>query len=187
MNEFLVKCIENKTNHWIDINSGQQFERCNVPYNLCEHGLCATLNKKVLKKTIPDNFEPLVLMSIEKTSPKFPKKDISFSYMNEDGMKSTWTFTPYEIMEAIEGLNEDMNDRELAVMLFAPRDVVKKLRYKLTGGLIEKIMKELGGEKDGNKHRRDGKLRITTSKRVNHIKPISNVSKSKQNSYQGKL
>jgi len=183
MIEFLVKHTENKSNHWIDISTGQKFEKCNVPYSRCQHGLCEVLRRKVLKKVVNDGFEPLVFMSIEKTIPKLPKKGISFPYRNEDGLKSTWTFTPYEIMEAIEGLNEDLSDRELAILLFAPRDVVKKLRYKLEGGYIEKIMNEIGGDKNNGKRRT--KLRVTTSKRIGYVGTTVKVSKSKQDSCQG--
>ena len=160
---FLVK----QENIWIDISTGQEFEKCNVPYKQCKHGLCQILKRRVLKKIVNDGSKHLVFMSTEKKNPKLPKKDVSFTYKNEDGKKSTWIFTPYEIMRAIKGLNDDLNDRELCVMLFAPRDVVKKLRYKLTGGLIEKIEKEIGGEKDG---KRRTKLRITTSKRAYHVR-----------------
>ena len=94
---------------------------------------------------------------------------VAIPYRNEDGKKSTWNFSFYEITEAIEGLNDDLNDRELCVKLFCPRDVAKKLRYKLTGGLAEKIEREIGGDKSGKRKRRT-KVRITTSKRISHIK-----------------
>ena len=167
MDEFLIKCIEDKKIFWQDLENGQQFEKCNVPWKIAKHGLCQTLERKVLKKVENDGFEPLVFKAIRKKNPKLPKKGASFTYKNEDGLNATWTFTPYEIMTAIKGLNDDLNDRELCIKLFAPRDVVKKLRYKLTGGLIEKIEKEIGGGKDG---KRRTKLRITTSKRTYHVR-----------------
>lgn len=172
MNEFLVKCIENERNYWIDISTGQQFEKCNVPYNLARHGLCKTLNRKVLKKIINDGFEPLVFMSIEKTNPKLPQKGISFPYRTEDKAKATWFFAPYGIMEAIKGLEEDMSDRELSIMLFAPRNVVKELRYKLEGGLIEKIMKEIGGDVENDKRRNKG----VAVRRIAHVKGTRQIS-----------
>jgi len=172
MSEFLVKCIENKTNYWVDISNGQKFEKCNVPYNLAQHGLCKTLDRKVLKKITNDGFEPLVFMSIEKTNPKLPKKGISFPYKTEDKVKAMWSFMPYEIMEAIGGLEEDMNDRELAIMLFAPRDVVEKLRYKLEGGYIEKIMKEIGGDVENDKRRDKG----VAVRRIAHVKGTRQIS-----------
>ena len=177
MNEFLVKCTENKKNIWIDVDNGQQFEKCNVPYKQCKHGLCAILKRKVLKKNVDDGSEHLVFMSVEKMNPQLPKKGISFQYKNEDGLNATWNFTPYEITIAIKCLNEDRNDRELAVKLFAPRDVVKKLRYKLTGGLIEKIEKELGGDINGKRKRT--KFRITTSNRTSYVKTAVKIPGSK--------
>ena len=168
MNEFLIKYVEDKKIFWQDLDSGQQFEKCSVPWKIAKHGLCETLQRKVLKKVENDGFEPLVFKAVKKRNPKLPKKGVSFTYKNEDGLNATWNFTPFEIMTAIKGLNDDLNDRELCIKLFAPRDVVKKLRYKLTGGLIEKIEKEIGGEKDGRKRRT--KLRITTSKRTYHVR-----------------
>ena len=178
MNNFLVKCIENKNIYWQDLDNGQQFEKCNVPYKTANHGLCQILKRKVLKKTINDNFEPLLFKSIKKTNPKIPKKGISFPYKNEEGLNATWNFTPFEIITAIKGLNEDLNDRELCIKLFAPRDVIKKLRYKLTGGLIEKIEKELGGDIDGKRKRRT-KIRVTTSNGASHIRGTGVVFKGK--------
>ena len=175
VDEFLVKCIEDKKIHWVDLDNGQKFEKCSVPWKIAKHGLCETLQRKVLKKVENDSFEPLVFKSIKKKNPKLPKKGVSFTYKNDNGLSVTWNFTPYEVMEAIKGLNDDLNDRELCVKLFAPRDVVKKLRYKLTGGLIEKIEKEIGGDKSGKRT----KLRITTSKRAPHIKTAISVSGNK--------
>lgn len=178
MDEFLVKCIEDKKVFWIDLDNGQKFEKCNVPYKTANHGLCQILQRKVLKKTIPDNFEPLVFKALKKKTPKLPKKGTSLTYKNEDGLSATWNFTPYEVMQAIKGLNDDLNDRELCVKLFAPRDVIKKLRYKLTGGLIEKIEKEIGGGTNGRKKRRT-KVRTITSDRTPHVRSISPISRSK--------
>ena len=186
MNEFLVRCIENKSNHYIDLSNGQEFEKCDVPYKMANHGLCGILKRKVLKKLVNDSFEPLVFKSINTITPKLPKKGISLPYKNEDGLKSTWNFTPFEIMESIKGLNDDLNDRELAIMLFCPRDVVKKLRFKLTGGLIEKIMNEIGGDINGNRKRRT-KIRVTTSNRTPYVRGISTISQGKCISRQGKL
>lgn len=66
VDEFLVKCIEDKKVYWIDLDTGQQFEKCNVPYKQCKHGLCKILKRKVLKKSIDDSFEPLVFMEKQK-------------------------------------------------------------------------------------------------------------------------
>ena len=177
MNNFLVKCTENKKNTWIDLDTEQQFEKCDVPYKMAHHGLCQILKRKVLKKNVDDGSKYKVFMSVEKANPQLPKKGISFPYKNEDGLNATWNFTPYEITIAIKCLNEDRNDRELAVKLFAPRDVVKKLRYKLEGGLTEKIEKELGGDINGKRKRT--KFRVTTSNRASHIKTAVKVLGSK--------
>ena len=175
VDEFLVKCTEDKKGIWQDLDNGQKFEKCSVPWKIAKHGLCETLQRKVLKKVENDGFEPLVFKAKRKKNPKLPKKDVSFTYKNEDGKKSTWTFTPYEIMTAIKGLNDDLNDRELCVKLFCPRDVAKKLRYKLTGGLAEKIEREIGGDKSGKRKRRT-KVRVATSSGITHIKSVSTIS-----------
>ena len=181
VDEFLVRCIENKNNFWIDLNNGQQFEKCKIPYTMAKHGLCGTLNRKVLKKTTNDGFEPLVFMSVEKINPKLPKKGISFPYKNDDGARVTWTLISYEIIQAIgemeEGWDDKTMDKKICIKLFCPREVAKKLRYKLEGGLIEKIEKEIGGDINGNRKRRT-KVGVTTSSRTSYVKTVGSVSRS---------
>lgn len=162
MSSFLVKHIENKKSFWIDINNGQQFEPCNIPYNLCKHGLCETLKRKVLKKIVNDNFPPLVFKAVDSENPILPKKTVSISYKDENKGTSTWTFTPYEISEVIAGLEEDLSDSKLCILVCCPRDVVKKLRHKLEGGLMEKF---LGGDKHGTKRNKSNGKRRTTGSR----------------------
>lgn len=145
---FLVRHIEGRKNFWIDTNNGQAFEECNIPYNTAKHGLCQTLKRKVLKKVVDDGSHPLVFKAKETTTPKLTKRRITVPFRDDYGRKNSWTFEPYDIMEVIKGLEKDMSDRELCIRVCAPREAIKKLRYKLIGKLLEKIKEETKEKKE---------------------------------------
>ena len=129
MNEFLVRYIEGKDSSWIDITSGEQFEVCNVPYNLAKHGLCATLGKKVIKKIVDDGFQPLVFMSKGKQE-ELPKR-IRAEFLDIYKHKQYWQFEPHEVFEIQRGIDEGLSVSEIARRVSAPEEAVRKATYKL--------------------------------------------------------
>ena len=163
MNEFLVKYKSEKEEYWIDINNGERFVECDVPWKIAKHGLCKILKRKVIKKIADDGFPPLVFKSMNPESPKFPNKRVSVPFRDADGKKSTWIFEPYEISEAIKGIQEGLNDKKLCIKVGCPHEAATKLRSKLEGGLMEKF---LGGDKEhGTKRNKALRRRISTRSR----------------------
>lgn len=180
MSDFLVKHTEGRKQFWTEITNGERFERCNLPYSQCKHGLCQILKRKVLKKVINDNFEPLVFKAIKPESPVFHKKTVTEPFIDGYGMRSSWTFTPYEISDVIKGLEKDMNDRELCIKVCAPRDAVKKLRYKLEAGLIEKLLGK-------NKERKTKREKVKRKRKEPLKEKLVKVRKNKREHRQLKL
>ena len=176
MNGFLVK---NGEDSWIDITSGDIYEKCGVPYTQAEEGLCEILGKKVLKKKIKDGFEPY-LFKARDVPRKLPKNRITVPFKDANGKKTSWTFDKLDILEVIEGIEKELNDRELCIRVCAPRDAVKKLKDRLSGNEIDKIMNKLGGDDYGGK----AKIRDTTIKRTDHVRPTIRTIGNKQVQYQ---
>ena len=138
------------------------------------------MDRTLIKKVINDNFEPLVFKAIKPESPVFHKKTVTEPFIDGYGMRSSWTFTPYEISRVIAGLEKDMNDRELSIKVCAPREAVKKLRYKLEAGLIEKLL--------GKNNEQKAKRKKVKRKRKEPLKEkLVKVRKNKRGHRQLKL
>ena len=138
------------------------------------------MKRKVLKKVVNDKFEPLVFKAIKAESPVFHKKTVTESFTDAYGRRSSWTFSPYEISEVIDGLEEDLNDRELCIKVCAPREAVKKLRYKLEAGLIEKLLGK-------NKEEKTKREKVKRKKKEPFKGKLLKVRKNKREHRQLKL
>ena len=179
MNEFLVK---NGEDSWIDITSGDIYEKCGVPYNQAKEGLCEILGKKVLKKEIKDGFQPYLFKAVD-TPIKLPKNKISVPFRDINGKKTMWTFDKLDILEVIQGMEEELNDRELCIRVCASRDAIKKLRDRLSDNEIDRIMSKLGGDVNGRKP----EVGDITIKRTDHVRPTVSIIENKQIQYQETL
>ena len=148
---FLVRVKEGKRNHWIDIQTGTEFEKLDVPYEKAQHGLCEKTGRIVLKKVVDDGFEPLVFIAKELTKPTPTIKPITVKFHDADKHITSWRFEPYEVSELRKGLEEGLSVIQLAIRVCAPIEAV------------ENVLNQLGGDKDGVKRHKIKKGRKDSS------------------------
>lgn len=122
LNHFLIK--SGKT--FIDISNGRLFkEYKEKTYSLCTHGLCKKLNTLAIKNIVKKSHNPSVFYAIE-NKPK-ENKSVRIKYQNENKKQQVWEFDSQEINECIKGIDEGINNRQMAVRLFAPRETILTL------------------------------------------------------------
>ena len=60
------------------------------------------------------------------------KKHYSFTFIDGDGHKNSWTIdTPLEIRYILEAIENETSDRELAIQIACPREVARKAMIKV--------------------------------------------------------
>lgn len=151
---FLVRVKGGKHNHWIDIQSGMKCERLDVPYDEAQHGLCEKTGKIVLKKLVNDGFEPLVFVAKEPPKPTPAIKPITVKFHDADKKLSSGTFESYDIQEVLSGLDEGLNERELAIRVCSNQEAIGKLIEVI--GCRGWDLKNEGGDRNGRTKRNKG-------------------------------
>lgn len=140
-NHFLVK--SGKT--FIDIDNGRIFkEYKEKTYSNCNHGLCKKLGTLVLKNTVKnkDAYIPNVLIATNE-KPK-ENKIIKIEYRNDTKRQQVWEFASYEINECMKGIDEGLNDRQMAIKLCCPRECIQHLIKHID------INQKIGRSRNGN-------------------------------------
>jgi len=60
------------------------------------------------------------------------KKHYSFTFIDGDGHKNSWTIdTPLEIRYILDAIENETSDRELAIQIACPREVARKAMIKV--------------------------------------------------------
>jgi len=131
-NNFLVR----RDKEYVDLSNGATYKPFTlVPYEQAKHGLCEEFGKPILKKVIDDSFNPLIF--IAKKNPKTLPKRIRTQYVDANKLRKWWLFEPYEVAELKRGLDEGLNEGQIAKRIFAPEEAVEKATFKLVNSLKE--------------------------------------------------
>lgn len=122
LNHFLVK---NGKEH-IDLFSGRRFKAfTNKPYSLCHHGLCKKYNTLLLKNITKNHHAPSVFIAIDKKPVE--RKSIKIKYHDDNKKQRVWDFNSYEINECMQCIDEGLNERQISIRLFCPRECISEL------------------------------------------------------------
>ena len=72
------------------------------------------------------------------------KKHYSFTFIDGDGHKNSWTIdTPLEIRYILEAIENETSDRELAIQIACPREVARKAMIKVRVDR-DRVLKRMG-------------------------------------------
>ena len=148
LNHFLVKSGK----MFIDIDNGRVFkEYKEKTYSNCNHGLCKKLETLVLKNTVKnkDAYIPNVLIATNE-KPK-ENKIIKIKYQNDTKKQQVWEFTSYEINECMNGIDEGLNDRQMAIKLCCPRECIQHLIKHIDNN------QKIGRSRNGNNKNKNNK------------------------------
>lgn len=133
--------------HWLDINSGVEYEALDIPFDQAQHGLCETmgtsvyksLSKRLVLAPIGDCKERMV--ALKKLRP------ITVDSHGIHNHRIAWRFQPLDIYEVFLGLEEGLSEHQLATRVCSPLEAIENLLKVIERrGLMEKV---LGGDGDG--------------------------------------
>jgi len=72
------------------------------------------------------------------------KKRYSFTFIDGDGHKNSWTIdTPLEIRYILDAIENETSDRELAIQIACPREVARKAMIKVRVDR-DRVLKRMG-------------------------------------------
>jgi len=147
---FLVK----KNKNYINLKDGLEYEELKtIEYSKAKHGLCKRMNRTVLKNL----GEPKKLFICKKSPKQFiHKKPITVKFKADKKINAkslSWKFELFDLEEIENGLNEGLDEEQLAIRVGSPEIAVKKLMYKIGGS-----------NKNGIKHSKAKKGRRKTRK-----------------------
>lgn len=158
LNHFLVK----NGKEYIDLFSGRKFKPfTNKPYSHCHHGLCKKYNTLVLKNITKNHHAPGVFIAIDEKL--IEHKSIRIKYHDDNKKQRVWEFDSYEINEAIKGIDEGLNDRQMAIKVCCPRECIQNLiRYI---NINQKSERKQNGNSKNSGRTSMGKRRTTRKSR----------------------
>jgi len=142
-------------NVWVDINTGIEYmETKRIKWEDAEHGLCEKYGKPVLKNL---GYPKKVFIATKK--PKSFQYDRSkyASFMDADKHKKYWEFIPYELETIIKCMDKGLSERQISMVVGAPKDAVTNILYKIRGDIKkhERIRSSKVSGRRTNKESRD--------------------------------
>jgi len=73
------------------------------------------------------------------------KKHYGFTFIDGEGRKNSWAIdTPLEIRCILNAIENETSDRELAIQIGCPREVVRKAKIKVRVDR-DRVLKKIGG------------------------------------------
>lgn len=130
---------------WLDIATGIEYNELDIPFENAQHGLCEKFGGPVFKL-----FQKrMVLAPIngeERRAALAKLKPVTVYSHDNHKHRVKWTFEPLAIYEALKGIDEGLDEMQLATRVGAPLEAIKNLLAVIERkNLMEKV---LGGDFD---------------------------------------